>query len=178
MAQLMNNKGTIIARDIHDHKLKLVRENAERLGITIIKTENFNGKDLDKNLLSRADRVLVDAPCSGLGIIRRKPEIKYRKQPADIKSIMTIQYDILKNASRYLKLGGELVYSTCTINPKENGDIVREFLDCNPDYTLIDISKEYEDFIPGKHTKSMIQLYPNIHNTDGFFISKIMRIMK
>ncbi len=178
IAQLMNNKGTIIARDIHDHKLKLVGKNAERLGVTIIKTENFNGNDLDKNLLSRADKVLVDAPCSGLGIIRRKPEIKYRKQPADIESIMTIQYDILKNASKYLKPGGELVYSTCTINPKENEDIVQEFLDRNSDYTLVDIGDKYKGFIPGEHAKNMIQLYPNIHNTDGFFISKIMRIVK
>lgn len=178
IAQLMNNKGTIIARDIHDHKLKLVGKNAERLGVTIIKTENFNGNDLDKNLLSRADKVLVDAPCSGLGIIRRKPEIKYRKQPADIESIMTIQYDILKNASKYLKPGGELVYSTCTINPKENEGIVQEFLDRNSDYTLVDIGDKYKGFIPGEHAKNMIQLYPNIHNTDGFFISKIMRIVK
>ena len=106
MAQLMNNKGTIIARDIYDHKLKLVEKNAKRLGITIIRTENFNGNNLDKKLLNKADKVLVDAPCSGLGIIRRKPEIKYRKQLEGIKSIIAIQYDILKNASRYVKLMG------------------------------------------------------------------------
>ncbi|HZX21234.1 MAG TPA: 16S rRNA (cytosine(967)-C(5))-methyltransferase RsmB [Clostridia bacterium] len=178
IAQLMNNKGTIIARDIHDHKLKLVGKNVERLGVTTIKTENFNGKNLDKNLLNRADKVLVDAPCSGLGIIRKKPEIKYRKQPADIESIITIQYDILKNASKYLKPGGELVYSTCTINPKENEDIMQKFLDRNSDYTLVNIGDKYRGFIPGKHAENMIQLYPNIHNTDGFFISKIMRVMK
>lgn len=178
IAQLMNNKGTIIARDIYDHKLKLVGKNAERLGVTIIKTENFNGKNLDKNLLNRADKVLVDAPCSGLGIIRKKPEIKYRKQPADIESIMTIQYDILENASKYLKPGGELVYSTCTINPKENEDIVQKFLDRNSDYTLVDIGDKYKGLIPGEQAENMIQLYPNIHNTDGFFISKIMRVMK
>ncbi len=176
MAQLMNNKGTIIARDIYDHKLKLVEKNAKRLGITIIRTENFNGNNVDKKLLNKADKVLVDVPCSGLGIIRRKPEIKYRKQLEDIKSIIAIQYDILKNASRYVKLDGELVYSTCTINPKENEDVVQKFLSYNSNYILININDEYRDFIPGEHTKSMIQLYPNIHNTDGFFISKIKRI--
>ena len=175
MAQLMNNKGTIIARDIYDHKLKLIEKNTRRLGITIIKTESFNGNVLDRNLLNKADKVLVDAPCSGLGIIRKKPEIKYRKQPEDIRAIITKQYDILKNASRYVKLGGELVYSTCTINPEENENIVLKFLDHNPNYILVNVSNKYKKFIPGKHTKNIIQLYPNIHNTDGFYF-KVKRI--
>jgi len=176
MAQLMNNKGTIIARDIHEHKLKLVEKNAERLGIQIINTENFSGNDLDEKLIGLADKVLVDAPCSGLGIIRRKPEIKYRKQAEDANSITSIQYDILKNASKYVKIGGELVYSTCTIDVRENDDIVEKFLTDNPSYILININDDYKDLIPGEHTKGTIQLYPNVHNTDGFFISKIKRI--
>lgn len=176
MAQLMNDKGAIIARDIYDHKLKFVGENAERLGITIIKTENFNGRNLDENLLNKADKVLVDVPCSGLGVIRRKPEIKYRKQPDDIGSITDLQYDILKNASRYIKPSGELVYSTCTIDPRENRDVVQKFLDCNQNYVLVDIDKRYRNFVPGEHCQKTIQLYPNIHNTDGFFISKIRRV--
>ncbi len=176
IAQLMNNVGTVIARDIYDHKLGLVEKNAERLGVTIIKTENFDGRDLDRKLLSKADRVLVDAPCSGFGIIRRRPEIKYRRQPKDIESIMAIQYDILKNASKYIKPGGELVYSTCTINPKENEEIVQKFLNCNRDYVLVNINDKYKNIIPGEHTENMIQFYPNLHNADGFFISKIKRI--
>src|SRR5690606_20987413 len=160
----------------HDHKLKLVQNNANRLGIKIINIENFSGNGLDENLLNKADKVLVDAPCSGLGIIRRKPEIKYRKQPEDIRSITSIQYDILKNASKYVKLGGELVYSTCTIDPRENEGIIQKFLKNNSNYVLINLNDEYKDFVPGKHTESTIQLYPNIHNTDGFFISKIKRI--
>ncbi|MCK9267190.1 MAG: 16S rRNA (cytosine(967)-C(5))-methyltransferase RsmB [Alkaliphilus sp.] len=176
MAQLMNNKGSIIARDIYDHKLGLIERNAKRLGISIIRTEKFNGNVLDKKMLNKANKVLVDAPCSGLGIIRRKPEIKYRKQYSDIRAITALQYDILKNASRYVKSGGVLVYSTCTISPKENEDIVRKFLIHNPDYTLADIGDKYRDFFPGKHPENMIQLYPNIHNTDGFFISKMERI--
>lgn len=176
MAQIMNNKGTIIARDIHEHKLKLVERNAQRLGIKIIHTENFSGNDLDEKLLNMADKVLVDAPCSGLGIIRRKPEIKYRKQDEDIKSITAIQYDILKNAAKYVKIGGELVYSTCTINTRENEDIVQKFLKDNPNYVLININEEYKGFVPGEHNNGTVQLYPNLHNTDGFFISKIKRI--
>lgn len=176
MAQIMNNKGTIIARDIHEHKLKLVERNAQRLGIKIIHTENFSGNDLDEKLLNMADKVLVDAPCSGLGIIRRKPEIKYRKQDEDIKSITAIQYDILKNAAKYVKIGGELVYSTCTINTRENEDIIQKFLKDNPNYVLININEEYKGFVPGEHNNGTVQLYPNLHNTDGFFISKIKRI--
>ncbi len=176
MAQLMNNKGTIIARDIHEHKLKLVERNAKRLGINIIKTENFSGDQLDKKLVDTADKVLVDAPCSGLGIIRRKPEIKYRKQEKDRKEIASIQYDILKNAAKYVKIGGELVYSTCTINPEENDIVVQKFLNNNSNYVLIDLNKEYNDLVLGLNTKATIQLYPNVHNTDGFFISKLKRI--
>lgn len=176
IAQLMNNRGDIIARDIYDHKLELIERNAKRLGISIIRTEKFDGSVLDKNMLNKADKVLVDVPCSGLGIIRRKPEIKYRKQYSDIRAITALQYDILKNASRYVKPGGVLVYSTCTISPAENEDIVRKFLIHNLDYTLTDIEDKYRDFFPGKHPENMIQLYPNIHSTDGFFISKMERI--
>lgn len=176
IAQLMNNKGTIIARDIHDHKLKLVDRNAHRLGIKIISTENFSGSNLDEKLIDRADKVLVDAPCSGLGIIRRKPEIKYKKQAEDIESITALQYKILNNASKYVKIGGELVYSTCTIDTRENNCILKKFLDNNQNFILINLNDKYKDFIPGEHEKGTVQLYPNIHETDGFFISKIKRI--
>lgn len=176
MAQLMNNKGKIIARDIHKHKLKLVENNASRLGIEIINTENFSGDKLDESLLNKVDKVLVDAPCSGLGIIRRKPEIKYHKNDHDINSITNIQYKILTNSSKYLKVGGELVYSTCTIDPRENKDIVNKFLVQNSNFELININKEYRGFIPGESDEDTVQLYPNIHNTDGFFISKLKRI--
>lgn len=176
MAQLMKNRGTIIARDIYDHKLRLVEKNAERLGISIIKTENFNGTDLDKNLLNRADKVLVDAPCSGLGIIRRKPDIKYRKEAGDIEAISSLQYKILTNASRYLKIGGKLVYSTCTIDPRENDQIIERFLEANPNFVLENITDQYKNIIIGDHKKKTIQLYPNLHNSDGFFIAKLTRL--
>ncbi len=176
MAQLMNNKGKIIARDIHEHKLKLVKNNAKRLGINIIETENFSGDNLDEKLLDKADKILVDAPCSGLGIIRRKPEIKYRKHLEDINTITNIQYDILKNASKYLKIGGELVYSTCTIDNRENKEIIDKFFNKNSNFELINIGEKYKELIPSGSDQATIQLYPNTHNTDGFFISKIKRI--
>ncbi len=175
MAQLMDNKGTIIARDIHQHKLRLIKGNAERLGITIIETEKFDALTEDRELYERADRVLVDAPCSGLGIIRRKPEIKYRKQPEDIAAITELQLKILKNAASYVKPGGYLLYSTCTIDPRENGGVVEAFLAQNSSFQLVDIPKEYSQYIPGEHEGKTLQLYPHIHNTDGFFAAKLFK---
>ncbi|KAB3533137.1 16S rRNA (cytosine(967)-C(5))-methyltransferase RsmB [Alkaliphilus serpentinus] len=175
IAQLMKNQGRILARDIHPHKLKLVQSNGKRLGVNIIETQEFNGIELDENLLGKADGVLVDAPCSGLGIIRRKPEIKYRKTNEDIKALTEMQAKILSNAAKYLKIGGTIVYSTCTIDPRENHKVVETFLNHNKNYQLIDISKEYHSFIPGNHQEAMLQLYPGMDGTDGFFISKIIR---
>ncbi|MCC5911972.1 MAG: 16S rRNA (cytosine(967)-C(5))-methyltransferase RsmB [Clostridiaceae bacterium] len=176
IADLMKNKGRVLARDVHDHKLKLVAKNATRLGIDIIKTENFNGKSLDHEMLEKADKVLVDAPCSGLGIIRRKPEIKYRKEEDNIDTITDMQLKILSNASKYVKSGGELVYSTCTIDPNENQNVIQRFLKHNPKFKLIEINEIYKEMIPGEHKDEMIQLYPNTHGTDGFFITKLQKI--
>lgn len=175
IAQLMKNKGRILARDIHEHKLKLIKNNGNRLGVKIMEVEKFNGKDLDEGLIETADKVLVDAPCSGLGIIRRKPEIKYRKEPDDIGAITELQLLILTNASKYVKREGELLYSTCTIDPNENKKVVERFLQQNPNFELIDINHLYKSIIPGEHKESMIQLYPHIHGTDGFFIAKMKR---
>lgn len=175
MAQLMNNKGRILARDIHEHKLKLIKSNANRLGVKMIDVEKFDGKDLDEDLIETADKVLVDAPCSGLGIIRRKPEIKYRKEPDDMKTITELQLLILTNASRYVKREGELLYSTCTIDPNENQKIVERFLKQHSNYELIDINHLYKSIVPGEHKGNMIQLYPHLHGTDGFFIAKLKK---
>ena len=177
LAQLMNDKGTVLARDIHPHKLKLIESNAARLGIHIVKAELFDAAEFDENLAGRADRVLVDAPCTGLGIIRKKPDIKYSKNLAGQNEIIELQRQVLKNASRYVKPGGYLVYSTCTIQPEENLDNIRAFLLENKDFKLAG----FEDLLPEKlkvdtSKEGYIQLYPNINRTDGFFISKIVKI--
>ena len=176
MAQLMNNKGTIIARDVHPHKLKLIENTAARLGIDIIKTEIFDACQLDENLIGKADRVLVDAPCSGLGIIRRKPDIKYSKNLSEIDEIVNLQRKILSNAAQYIKVGGCLVYSTCTISPEENFENVSAFLEENNQFKLIG----FEELLPenlkiNSSSEGYIQLYPNTNQTDGFFISKMIR---
>lgn len=177
MAQLMRNKGTVLARDIHPHKLKLIESTAARLGIEIIKTELMDAAKLDENLVGKADRVLVDAPCTGLGIIRKKPDIKYSRNLAEQKTIVELQRQILINASKYVKPGGYLVYSTCTIQPEENLENVKAFLEVNKDYKLVGFKELLPESLEVKTAQEgYIQLYPNKNKTDGFFISKFVKL--
>ncbi|MCC8169815.1 MAG: 16S rRNA (cytosine(967)-C(5))-methyltransferase RsmB [Oscillospiraceae bacterium] len=158
MAELMKNKGEILAFDVHEHKIKLIEENAKRLGIDIIKAKIGDGTVFDKSLEKTADRVLCDVPCSGLGIIRRKPDIKWNKE--DMGGLYEIQRKILENGAYYLKNGGMLLYSTCTIDRRENEDITSEFLINHSDFSIL-FEKTY---------------YPHIDNTDGFYICKMRKL--
>lgn len=177
IAQKMNNKGKVIARDIHQHKLRLVKENAKRLGIDIIETEIYNALTLDEKLIGKADYCLVDAPCSGLGLIRRKPDIKWKKSKDDINEITKLQYEILLNSSKYLKKNGILVYSTCTIEKEENIKLINRFLNENPEFSLIGFSSliQNSEEMPSAET-GYIEIYPNIYDMDGFFIAKMVKI--
>ncbi|HHY90137.1 MAG TPA: 16S rRNA (cytosine(967)-C(5))-methyltransferase RsmB, partial [Clostridiales bacterium] len=174
IAQLMKNEGTVLARDIYDHKIKLIQDHAARLGIHIIQTEIFDAAQFDPSLTEKADKVLLDAPCSGLGIIRRKPEIKYSRHPEDLKAIADLQWMILKHAGRYVKKGGILVYSTCTINREENQDLIQKFMNQNTEFEISDVSAFLPATIKSDKNK-MIQLFPNIHGTDGFFICRLKK---
>ncbi len=164
-AILMENKGEIHSFDIHKHKIELISKTAEKMDISIIKPSVFDANNAKKELLGKADFVICDVPCSGLGIIRRKPEIRFKE---DISSLPEIQLNILKSASKYVKSGGFLIYSTCTIIKDENEDVIMKFLAENNDFEL----EEFE--ILGKK-QSFITLLPHKNNTDGFFISKIKR---
>ena len=148
LAQLMNNKGKIIAFDIHEHKTEIIEKNARRMGIHIIDAVCFDSTQIREELVQTADRVLCDVPCSGLGIIRRKPDIKNNALPDD--DFYDMQYKILENAAQYLKSDGEIVYSTCTVNMSENEDIINRFLENNSDFETVDISgiTRRERFIP------------------------------
>lgn len=177
MAQLMNNSGEITSFDIHEHKLDLINKNAKRLGIDIIKARLKDSSVYDEDYLECADKVLIDAPCSGLGLIRKKPEIRWTVEAKDINELQLIQRDILNCASSYVKRDGKLVYSTCTITEEENEEIIKEFLDKNKDFQLESIC----NYLPFKEKMidscklGYIKLYPNIHGTDGFFIAKLSR---
>ena len=159
IAERMNNTGKIIASDIYRRKLDIVDKEAKRLGITNIETRSWDATRVDSTLVKRADRVLVDAPCSGLGVIRRKPEIKYKEQTDEMLLLPQKQLAILSASSSYVKPGGTLVYSTCTINPDENEKVVDAFLKKNRDFEKVERTL----------------LLPNVNGTDGFFICVMKR---
>lgn len=158
-AEIMGNIGTIRAFDIYPHKVDLIQNEAKRLGHTIVKAFEGDGTIFNAELVESADRVIVDAPCSGLGVIRRKPEIKYRELEDNGKELSEKQLEMLELSSKYVKKGGYLLYSTCTINKIENAEVVSKFLSKRNDYELV----------------RSRQLLPGIDETDGFFICKMRR---
>ncbi|MBE6814105.1 MAG: 16S rRNA (cytosine(967)-C(5))-methyltransferase RsmB [Ruminococcaceae bacterium] len=169
-SQYMNNTGKIYSCDIHKHRVELIQSGAQRLGIkNIIPTVNdatiFNEEFIN------ADCVLCDVPCSGLGIIGKKPEIKY-KSLDEIKELIPIQKEILSTASKYVKKGGTLIYSTCSINPNENRKICDWFLKENEDFYSVKVSPETERCID---EGDYLTLLPHINNCDGFFIAKFIK---
>jgi len=170
-AVAMDNEGEIISCDIHAHKKKLIQAGADRLGITIITPMTADGKVFKPKWEESFDVVLVDAPCSGLGVIRKKPDIRY-KDPEPLEALPTIQTEILNNASRYVKPGGVLLYSTCTVLRRENEEIVERFLKEQGQYH----AESFELPGPiGKIEEGMITLWPHRHGTDGFFICKLRK---
>ncbi len=175
LAQLMKNKGKIEAWDIHPHRTKLVEETAKRLGIKIIKTKVKDATLKEENI-EKFDKILLDVPCLGTGVIRRKPDIKWKHNQTDIEKITKIQKLILKNCSAYLKEGGELVYSTCSILKKENEDIIYDFLEKEHDFIIEPIKINKRNAFSNYCEKTgYIKVLPN-ENMDGFFICKLKKI--
>lgn len=168
----MDNQGEVISCDLHPHKKKLIQAGADRLGLSIIKPMTADGKVRREEWVSAFDLVLVDAPCSGLGVIRKKPDIRY-KDPKPLEDLPQVQQAILENAAGYVKPGGVLMYSTCTILPRENGEIVSAFLEKHPEF----VREAFE--LPGAAGKveaGEITLWPQVHQTDGFFICKLRKV--
>lgn len=172
LAQLMNNKGTIYARDLSERKLKRIAENCERLGITNIQLSRFDATQVDDRLIDKVDLVLTDVPCSGLGIIKKKPDIKYNVTPEGIDSLIKIQRSILEASSHYVKKGGYLIYSTCTINKNENDKNVQWFLEQNPKFEKVPL--EFKDI--NINNEGFLQILPINELADGFFIAKLRRM--
>jgi len=162
----MNGKGKVLSMDIHENKLSLINRGAETLGIECIETRASNSSRYDEALAERFDRVLCDVPCSGLGIIAKKPDVRHKAED-EIKKLPQIQYAILDNCSKYLKSGGILVYSTCTLNDAENGDVVSKFLKEHPEF-----QPECEGMPGGKFEYTF---FPDETHTDGFYIAKFKK---
>lgn len=171
IAALMGNKGRVLSVDLYDHKLKLTAENAARLGIDIIETKQFDATKLDTLYAGQADRVLVDAPCSGLGVLRRKPDSRWRKNEALLRDLPVLQAAILASAASCVKPGGVLVYSTCTTEPEENEQVVNAFLVARPEFKL----QKTGGFLPSPQAGDMVQLWPQRDDVDGFFIARMVR---
>lgn len=176
LAEIMNNKGKIIAWDIYEHRLNLIKQNYKRLGIDIIETNLNDATIYKEEYFEKFDKILLDVLCLGTGVIRRKPDIKWQRKKENINEITKIQMQILETCSKYLKKGGELVYSTCSIFEEENQNIIDSFLNKNPEYKIsryenitnnVEISKY---LVKNKY----IKIYPNNTN-DGFFICKIYK---
>ncbi|MBP3495589.1 MAG: 16S rRNA (cytosine(967)-C(5))-methyltransferase RsmB [Clostridia bacterium] len=170
MAMDMQNEGEIYASDLHENKLSLITRTAKRLGIDIIKTREQNAKEFLNEYSLAFDRVLCDVPCSGLGVIFKKPDIKY-KSLDNIRNLPSVQYDILNNCSKYVKMGGILVYSTCTINKAENEDNIEKFLSEHSEFEPLDFEIGNIKSVKGGYT-----FLPHINGTDGFFVARMKKI--
>lgn len=174
LAQLMTNRGALIACDTAPRKLALIEANARRLGIDIITTRTV---DATKPLLldGKFDRILVDAPCSGLGVLRRNPEGKWWKTPADVAELASRQKAILHNAAALLADGGTLLYATCSTTPEENEEVIADFLSKHPDFMLEDLRRLFPAFADLFTEAGCFRSWPHRHGMDGFFAARLRR---
>lgn len=173
MAELMQNQGEILAWDLHEHRIKLVKQAASRLGITIIQTEVKDATKWEEKYVETFDKILLDVPCLGIGVLKRKPDIKWKRKQEDLEEMTKIQFEILQMCSTYLKRGGELVYSTCSILKEENQDVIEKFLIKNTNFKIEKIENEAKGFLTNfVENRKFIQVYQN-EKTDGFFMCKL-----
>ncbi|MDQ7818271.1 MAG: 16S rRNA (cytosine(967)-C(5))-methyltransferase RsmB [Melioribacteraceae bacterium] len=171
IADLMQNTGEIIALDRFESRLKILNKNLERLKVNIVKTIAIDALEFFDEI--GFDRVLIDAPCSGLGTLTKKPDLKWKKDLGDIRKIVNIQQELLKKGASLVKSGGLLVYSTCTIEPEENAEIINKFLSENKNFKLVDASSSIaKEFV---NQEGFVQTYPHIHDFDGSFAAKLVK---
>jgi 16S rRNA (cytosine967-C5)-methyltransferase len=161
----VGKEGAVYSRDLHESKLSLIKEGASRLSLGNIKVEQGDATAPDEALFGKMDRVICDVPCSGLGVFSKKPDLRY-KDISTTAELPPLQYSILEAAAKYLKPGGRIAYSTCTLNPAENGEVTDKFIEAHPEFS-------YESFKVGELSadEGKITLYPHIHGTDGFYIA-------
>lgn len=168
----MGGRGEITSCDVYPHKVELVSKGAERLGFENLRASVQDAAEFIPEWEAGFDTVIVDAPCSGLGIIRKKPDIRY-KDLKSMEALPALQLSILENQSRYVRPGGVLLYSTCTVLRRENEDVVKTFLEKHPDFSLkpLNLPAPFE-----KNTTGMLTLIPGQYDTDGFFISRMEKV--
>ena len=166
--------GKVTALDLYDHKLDLIQENAERLGVAErVQTQKLDARKVHEFFgRDSFDKILVDAPCSGIGLLRRKPDIKYNKETADFTSLQEIQLEILGSVCQTLRKGGIITYSTCTIVSEENFQVVEAFLESHPEFEQVKLEHECKDILKD----GCILITPELYGSDGFFISQFRKI--
>ena len=166
--------GKVTALDLYDHKLDLIQENAERLGVAErVQTQKLDARKVHEFFgRDSFDKILVDAPCSGIGLLRRKPDIKYNKETADFTSLQEIQLEILGSVCQTLRKGGIITYSTCTIVSEENFQVVETFLESHPEFEQVKLEHECKDILKD----GCILITPELYGSDGFFISQFRKI--
>ncbi|NLI89590.1 MAG: 16S rRNA (cytosine(967)-C(5))-methyltransferase RsmB [Epulopiscium sp.] len=175
IAELMSNQGTIISADIYEHKLDLIESTSKRMGHSIIQTVMQDARVENPDYIEKFDRVLVDAPCSGLGILHKKSDIRWNKELSDIKNLVKIQKEILKVSAKYVKPGGIMVYSTCTISHAENQQMVEWILE-SLDFELEEINSYIPKELHNEDSKQgYIQIFPFDAGTDGFFMARLRK---
>ena len=170
IAELMKNEGTVVAIDKYESKLNLIKASCQRLGITNVETLAADSSELT---IEPADRILVDAPCSGLGALRKKPDIKWKREPEDIQKLTIRQLSLLENASRLLKQGGILVYSTCTTEREENNEVVEKFLQKHPEFVVENATYYVNKSVVT--SDGFVETYPHHHHLDGSFAVRLVK---
>jgi 16S rRNA (cytosine967-C5)-methyltransferase len=168
-AAILADNGEVTSFDIHDSKLSLIEDGAARLGLTRVSVGQCDAEKPREELFGSFDKVICDVPCSGLGVLGKKPDIRHRDNQS-LQNLPELQYNILSASKNYLKDGGTLLYSTCTLNPEENERVVERFLEENSEFSPV-------DFTVGDvaSTSGMLTLLPHVHGTDGFFIAKLRK---
>lgn len=179
LAAMMNDQGQVHAFDLHEHKLRLIEQNASRLGLSCITARQADAAQLPASYQQWADYILLDAPCSGLGVLNSRPDSRYHKQRDHIDKLAALSYQLLSAAAGYLRPGGSLLYSTCTLTHEENQDNVARFLAQRPDFSLQPMSR----LAPLLHRpqdaaaalSGQLQLLPHIHGTEGFYLALLRK---
>lgn len=177
IAEKLNNTGAVISLDLHEHKVKLIRENAQRLGLRNIESEALDSRNVQEHFANESfDRILLDAPCSGLGVMRRKPDLKYTKRETDLLKLHEIQLELLESVAPLLKKGGILVYSTCTIDQEENQHVIKAFLKKHPEFEYdLTVKDRMPEKIRGFIENGELQILPQYLNSDGFYIACLQK---
>jgi 16S rRNA (cytosine967-C5)-methyltransferase len=177
IAELLHNTGMVVSLDLHEHKVRLIQEQVERLSLSNVTTKVMDSRNVHLHFQEESfEKILVDAPCSGFGVIRRKPDIKYAKNEDDITNLANIQLSILNAAAPLLKKGGTLVYSTCTIDKEENEDVVNAFLQSHPDFTRdITLIERMPEPVKPFVQNGQVQILPHYFGSDGFYIASLRK---